>query len=440
MRATQSERERELETAIALREKEIQDLEAQKAELQSRMAVATPALREDPLLSSFPVLDYCGKKPRKQILTVPVEQVGNILAQFNIAQRTISQQNRKDDVEIKELRRMIRQEEKREQQWTRKAQKLTDEAGVDLSLISEKGRENAMKMQKYQSEASMEELTARKLLVQKELHAGKSVTEKKGNAIKAMSAVVEQRRVIIDEIDDLYNKIRVVDRDTTLEMERIDELNAEMESINACMEEKRQIMDSASRVLIEQDVLDLKTEKNETVTTQRIPQERVVKAQDYRLAQLEKRLKAIDQALAKNHLARDVEKILANNWSYNSIDVSEDKAEMYDIERIIPAQEKIHPGIYNLFLTEKETTHRTVSVLNIGTKEKEEVVAAMTVKLDALCQQYNMSNQELDELAADATYAEEQQRRQALRYVQEQRKYYEELQNEKQRLSRKNGS
>lgn len=434
MRATQSERVRELETAIALREHEIETLESQKEELQSQMAVTTPALRQDPLLASFPVLDYCGRKPRKQILSVPVEQVGNIMSQFDIANRTISQQNRKDESEIAELRRLLREQEKRHRQWSGKARKLSDDAGIDMAVVSSKGCEGVMQLQAYESEASLQELAVRKQLIEKEIRAGNLVTHKKGNAIATLSTTIDARRAIIDEIDDMYNKIRVVDRDTTVELERIEKLNAGIEENHDFAAEKRNGMDSVSRVLIEQDVADIRTEKTETVNNRRIPQERVVKAQDYRLAQLEKRLKAIDTALVNNHLDQGVEKILANNWAFNTIDVSEDKEEMYDIEHIIPAQEKVHPGVYNLFLTEKETTHRTVSVLNIGAKEKEEVIAAMAVKLDALCQQYNLCIQELDVISADATFAEEAQRKQALMYVQEQRKYYEELQNEKHRL------
>lgn len=432
MRATEAERERELETAITLREREIEELEEQKRILQSQMVVATPALRSDPLLASYPALDYCGRKPRLSIRSIPIEQVGNTLSQLSIAERAIKQQNSKDSREIKNLRRLLREQEKRCSNWTAKAQALSDESGIDLKCISEKDL-NALSVDDAGNGNIIEETNARRLVVLKEIKAGEVIRHKKGNVIKALTDDIENCG-IIDTIDEIYNQIRVVDRDISVEMTAIARRTLEVEEVDACLEEKALATESASRMLMEQDVLDLRAEKEEMVNSQRIPQERVVKAQDYRLSQLESRLKAVDKALSSNHLTRDVQKIIANNWAYNTIDVSENREDLYDIERIIPAQEKIHPGLYNLFLTEKEKSTRTVSVLNIVTKEKEEVKAALTCKLEAKCREYTMLIQQLDELASSANYAEEEQRKQALLWVREHRAYYNRLLAEKQQL------
>ncbi|EPY27386.1 hypothetical protein STCU_05777 [Strigomonas culicis] len=434
MRATAAERERELEVAISLREKEIQELEERKAALKSQLVVATPALREDPLLASFPILDYCGKRAKKSLLTVPLEQVGNVLSQFDIAARAIALKNKEDGVQLSALRRQLGEQEKRHNQYSEKKQRIADEAGIDIKFITPKSHGGDFALQDYCSEATIEELDTRKKVVLKETHAAKTIAAKKCNAIAELSQLVQDRKGLIDQIDELYNEIRVVDRDIAIEEEAIAHLTEDNKDADLWLADKNAPPEATSRALIEQDVIDLKLQKEETINEQRIPQERVVKAQDYRLAQLTKRLECVDRALKHNRLSRDVNRIVSSNWSEHTIEVPESREELYEIELIIPAQEKIHPGIYNLLLTEKEKTARNVSVLNISAKEKEEVIAALSCKLEALSRECNLAIQQLDELASGSAFAEESQRTEALQWVREQRSYYNDLYVERQKL------
>ncbi|CCW61488.1 unnamed protein product [Phytomonas sp. EM1] len=427
MQATEPERVKELEAAISLRRKEIEDLEKQKALFQSEALGSDSKLQHDPLLSSFPVIENYVECSKRSIQDIPVEQVVHVLSQLTIADRAIIKQNNNDAAELKGLQREIEKQQNKHNLLSSKLRELSDSIG--LSRLS------ASQQQQCANIPPLKELKARKKLVQREIQAGNVVREKKGNTITKLSAMVEARRSLIDEIDQLYNQLRVVDCDTTIEMEKIERLNAEVEDADLYLERKRQELDSVSFLLVRQDAMELKTEKNEVVNSQRIPQERVVKAQDYRLAQLEKRLKAVEKILHNNYLKRDVDKILINKWSSNTIDVSKDPKDLYDIEQIIPAQEKIHPGVYNLFLSEKEKVSHTVSLLNIGTKEKEEVIASLVCKLEALCCEFNMIIEELDELTIKATHIEEAERKRALAFIQEQRSYIYTLTHEKKKYS-----
>jgi hypothetical protein len=434
MQATAAEREREIEASIAIREHEIANLEQEKVDLQAGMAAGNPEMREDPLLASFPVLDYCGKKPRLPIRTIPVEQYGNTMIQLDIAKKAIEEQNQKDRVEIQELLRLIREQEKHQKAIAERTAKVAENAGLNMKALTERRRGEMAKMSEYESETSVAELEARKRLVDREVKAAKIIAERKGEALIALARLVEKRRGTIDDVDSLYNQIRIVDRDTVVEAEALERLRAEMEDADAWLAERPDPADSVARKVIDEDAANIKGKREQTVNEQRIPQERVIKAQDYRIAQLEKRAKVVDTALKNNGLSREVAKIVARSWSRREVEVPEDQEELYDIEKIIPAQEKIHPGVYNLLLTEKEKTARNVSILTITAKEKEEVIASLSTKLENLAAQCNAAIQELDVYASEAAFAEEKQRMQALKWVREQREYCAKLADEKSRL------
>ncbi|GET90982.1 hypothetical protein, conserved [Leishmania tarentolae] len=431
MKAVKAGREREIEANIAIREREIAALEQDKNELQSFMALAKPKTNEDQLLASFPVLDYCGTNARQAIKNVSVEQYGNIIIQLEIAKKAIDAQNQKDRAEIKELNRLIREQEKQQKLITKKSRMLAEQTGIDINWFTERRHDELMRMRNYKAEVSVAELEARTRLVEHEIKAAKIIAEKKGAAILGVTKLVEKRRSTIDEIDSLYNEIRIVDRDTTIATEELARANADMQHADAWLEERPNPADSVALKVIEEDSATLKEEKEQTVNEQRVPQERVIKAQDYRIAQLDKRAKIVEKAVKNNGLSREVDKIVAHGWSQREVEVPEDQESLCDIEKIIPAQEKIHPGIYNLLLTEKEKMARIVSILTITAKEKEELIAALTARQEKLAVECNAAIEELDNCASQMVSSEEQQRLEALKWVREQRRHCAHLLHQK---------
>ncbi|KAG5472590.1 hypothetical protein LSCM1_03995 [Leishmania martiniquensis] len=431
MKATRALREREVLASIAIREREIAALEQEKSDLQSCMPVAKPKMREDPLLASFPVLDYCGRKPRQPISSVSVAHYGNIMIQLDIAKKAIDAQNQKDRSDIQELHRLIREQEKQYKAITQKTERLAEDAGIDLKFLSENRRDELIKMQDSAQDVSLTELEARMRLVDHEVKAAKIIAEKKGAAIVALAKMVEKRRSTIDDIDSLYNQIRIVDRDTVVVSEELTRVNADIQDADAWLEARPNPADSVARKVIDEESAAIRGEKEQTVNEQRVPQERVIKAQDYRIAQLEKRAKIVEKALKSNGLSREVDKVVARSWSRREVEVPEAEEELYDIEKILPAQEKIHPGVYNLLLTEKERMARIVSILTISAKEKEEVIASLTTRLEKLAAECNAAIQELDNYASEMVFAEEEQRVQALKWVCDQRQHCAALSQQK---------
>ncbi|KAG5473367.1 hypothetical protein CUR178_03287 [Leishmania enriettii] len=431
MKATRAAREREVLASIAIREREIAALEQEKSELQSCMTVAKPKTCEDELLASFPVLNYCGKKPRQPISSVSVAQYGNTMIQLDIAKKAIDAQNQKDRSDIQELRRLIREQEKQHKAIVQKTERLAEEVGIDVKFLTERQRDEITKMHGYMTDVSLTELEARMRLVDHEVKAAKIIAEKKGAAIVALTKLLEKRRSTIDDIDSLYNQIRIVDRDTIVVSEELTRVNADIQDADAWLEARPNPADTVARKVIDEESAAILGEKEQSVNEHRVPQERVIKAQDYRIAQLEKRAKIVEKALKSNGLYHEVDKIVARSWSRREVEVPEALEELYDIEKIIPAQEKIHPGVYNLLLTEKERMARTVSILTISAKEKEEVIAALTTRLEKLAAECNAAIQELDNYASGLVFAEEQQRVQALKWVCEQREHCAKLSQQK---------
>ncbi|CAM40520.1 conserved hypothetical protein [Leishmania braziliensis MHOM/BR/75/M2904] len=422
MKTVKAARERGVEMSIAMREREIAALEREKNELQSFMASAKPRGCEDQLLASFPVLDYCGRRPRKSIKSISVEQYGNIMIQLDIAKKAIDSQNQKDRADVQLLNRLIREQEKEHKMFLQKTKKISEKAGINLKWFTDRQCADAMRLQDYKTEVSLAELEARKRLVEHEVKAAKAIVERKGAAIITLTNLVEKRRSTIDEVDALYNQIRVVDRDTIIAKEELERLNADMQDADAWLEARPNPSESLARKIIDEDYTVIKGEKEQTVNEQRVPQERVIKAQDYRIAQLEERAKVVEKALKSNGLSHEVDRIVALGSSLGELEVPESQEELYDIEKIIPAQEQIHPGIYNLLLTEKERAARTVSILTISAKEKEEVTAELTTRLERLAGECTAAIQELDNCASELVASQEQQRVQALKWVREERK------------------
>lgn len=285
---------------------------------------------------------------------------------------------------------------------------------------------------------SIHELEDQHKVVTKELKMGNLLLAKKGNAIKLMSQQVQDRTAIIDVIDELYNAIRVADRDAKVEDEAIERLQRDNEEVDEYLKEKEDGAIPAIRSVILQDAAQVRNNKLDIINTLKEPQERIMKAQDYRIDQLERRLKAVDEALRCNHLNKDVEEKLDENWDGQTLEAPDTKAEnQYGIEKIIPAQEKIHPGLHNLFFTQKERVTRVVSVLNLNLNEKEEVMDSLAYQAEALARNFSATLQELHELASSAAYAEEKQSEEALAYVREQYELLQGLKLERAKLQNK---
>ncbi|KEG14387.1 hypothetical protein DQ04_00491070 [Trypanosoma grayi] len=437
MRTNRVERKKELECAIALRQKEVTELRQRKAELEEELCMSSGALTTGNLSAAFPVLDYCGTRPRKDVRQLPIEHVGTVLTQFDIAAKAVTQQNQALKKRVNELNRHIKTEGQRFAKVKQETKLLVDATGAQVTAP---GEANGYKpaLHQHETEATPRELETRKAIIEKEIGAGRLLVKKKEQALIDLSELLQSRRELYDEVNALNNDIRVVDRDVKCEKETLQELIAEHDSVDAKLNAAVEVNASTSRLLIQQGIADIKDEIEETVKGTRRGQERVIKAQDYRIEQLERRLECIQKALQNNHLMREVDTILSQNWASRGELISVgDEADMYDLETIIPAQEKCHPAIYNLFLTEKERLSRRMSQLKIIIKEKDEVVDALACKAEALSRECQRAIQELDQAASGAAYEEENQRIKAMEYIQEQRLHYSDLFFEREKLRSK---
>nr|CCC91193.1 conserved hypothetical protein [Trypanosoma congolense IL3000] len=437
MRANSIERRKEREVALALRQRELDELRARKEQLSGELGMELSALGNEDISTAFPVIGYCGSRPKKDARKIPVENLGSVMNQFEIAIGAITQNNRDLKQQISELNRCIKSETENFVRLREAAKVLADSTGVSLDPNavqhmgnkSRDGTENDESVQGEGEEETISSLTKQKILVAKEIRAGRQLVKKKEEAVLAIDNALQSRKSAVDELNALYNDIRVTDRDIKSEKETLRQIITEHDAVDAKLNEAIERNVSKTRLLIEQGTNEIKSELAETVSASRRGQERVMKAQEFRVDQLEKRLESIQRALKNNHLSRDVEAIVSQRWASGGDSLVEPYPEdcLYNIEAIIPSQETCHPAIYNLLLTEKERLARRISLLGIIAKEKKEVIDALACKAEALARECQQAIQELDHVASAAAYEEEMQRVEAMEYIQKQRLHYSDL-------------
>ncbi|RNC61216.1 hypothetical protein TcCL_ESM00982 [Trypanosoma cruzi] len=434
MRPNKIERRKELELAVALRQKELEGLRRRKAELEEELSITPQNLTSGDLSAAFPVLDYCGARPRKDLRTVPIERVGNMLTQFELASKAISERNQALMHEVNELNRRIKAQGKHYIRVSEQTKNLEDATGVRAQGGDQASERRAF-LRQNETDVTPQELESRKALILKEIRTGRILLKKKEQTIFEMTNAVQLRREILDEIDALNNGIRVTDRDLKCEKEALQALIAEHDDVDAKLNKAMIAKESSSRLLIQEGIAEMRDEISGTVTESRQRQERVIKTQNYRIEQLEHRLECIEKALQNNNLLHGVDAALSQSWAAKGdLMTLGDDVDMYDSDKINPSQERCHPAIYNLFLAEKNRLTRCISLLNLVAKEKEAVIDALGCKAEALSKECQEAIQELDQVASGAAYEEENQRVKAIEYIEQQRLRYSDLFFEKHRL------
>lgn len=432
------ERQRELESALALRQREVGELLQRKAQLEEELSMSLGVPDADDLSAAFPVLDYCGVRPKKDARQLHVEQIGSVMAQFDIAGKALTQRNRALRREVNELNRRIEVEGKRYRQAKQDTKQLADTTGALVNCPAGRVDGRNSLQSENPTDATLEKLEAQKALVAKEIRLGRLILKKKENAILSMVSALRERAALFDNIDELNNEIRVVDRDIKCEEETLRELNADYDAVIAKLNKFGANNECASRLLASSGIAEIKGEIGERVNVLRRAQEKIIKAQDRRIELLERRLGCIDKALQNNHLARDVNAYLTTKWS-NSKELLplESTEEQYNLDAIEPADEKCPSAICDLLSLEEKKLCGRMRILNCVKEEKERVIDALTCKVRALCREWQETIQELDQIASEAAYEEERQRIETMQYIQEQRIQYSNLFLEKQRLKSK---
>ncbi|RNF06625.1 hypothetical protein TraAM80_03821 [Trypanosoma rangeli] len=436
MRPNKVERKRELEFAVALRQKELEELRHRRTQLEQGLCLSHDALDANDLSAIFPVLEYCGPKPRRDLRTIPIAHVGSVLMQFELAFKAISEHNQTLLHEVKELNRRIKAEGKNCAKVQENTKELEDTTGVKAKSQEEANGRNSLLFQNN-TDVSLQELTSRKALIAKEIRTGQLLIKKKEESLLEMANTSRQRQELRDEINALNNDIRVIDRDLKCEKEALLALVAEHDDVDARLCKLMATRESTALIAntSQEGIAEIRSEISGTVAESRQRQERVIKTQNYRIEQLEHRLECIEKALQNNHLSRAVDAALSGTWaSKGELMTLCNEEDMYDADKINPTQERCHPAIYNLFVTEKDRLSRSIGLLDLVGDEKEAVIVALRCKAEALSEECQDAIEELDQVTSDAAYEEEAQRLKAIEYVEEQRLRYADLFLEKSKL------
>lgn len=426
-----------MEGFLGALDREVEELTKRKTELQTQLVSYSSS--DDDLLACYPAYEFCGSRPLRDIRHIPLEQVGNIDLQLHVATDAIHHQNKMDTQTITELKEYIKEQEKMEKMFLAKDKELCDKTGFDFRVSSAVIQPELINSPVFEGETAPGELEVRKKLLAKEIKAAASLVQLKGKTIEFGHKKMEEREEMIKAIDMLYNDLRVADRDMEIQENQLvalrtseEDLMQQLEVANGIEGQKQMLVDN-----VKQLVLTIREEREGVELDKCEPQERLLKAQDYRLQQLKKRLHVAEKCLQQNCSIKDVNAIMENKWLTACPETFASRDDLMDLERVIPAEEKIHPALYNLFLREKERLSKSICKMNVVAAEKESVMASQSCRLEALSRACNNSIQELDDVAAKAAFAEEKQRREVFEWARQQRAYYCELLQERNELYQK---
>jgi len=252
--------------------------------------------------------------------------------------------------------------------------------------------------QKAAQIAEMEELE-RKL--EQEHRAAETIIRKKTSLIEHLEAEIALKKEEQEQLNLLYNDIRVKDRDLQ-ELEReIAAMTQADKARNLALVAAKEKHDETAFNCIDDDIKFLR-DMVKSKKDQKRHQERVIKAQVDRTKALTDRLETI--AAGIRDLALEARYAETMRGAVAATEAPAGAAD--DLDRIEPANEMVPVATYELLSRDLEAMRAAVSRKDIMVLEKEAVVAALDIKLEdfgqrlrlATLQQISTKNDKVQEM------------------------------------------
>lgn len=484
MSIPKSERLQELQAALTLRQREISQLAKRKDELieQQRANHKSSALgstssttsREDPVASfvaDHPVFAFCfGRENEELVWKLPIEQIGNVVAQLEAGMVALRQNQKEitksnDAVGVRQ-----RKAAATEISLEEKIRSLGDATGLPVSRSSTATMryktapihamlDETMAATGKETPAQLRQVIAK---ARKEIHMVEIMKKKNLAVIQGFEVSLKRQDAIKEDIVRHRNTIRCLERDITEKKLTLETMLLDHDvldrQLTIAMKPKS---GDRTRAILDRDVAELKRQVEDCVEGERRVQDRVIKAQEYRILQLEKRLSSVKRALQDHKLTNRVEAaILAtlverdderdSNGSQRSssslsparggdlpagVDLN-DKATLYNIDTIVPPQELVHPALYSLLASEKDALANVVSQQQSTLVERDQTVEVLALEVAKLTLALDEAQTLLDMTTAQIALIEDEQQDSLVEEVLEQREQYRALLENKSYLRR----
>eukprot|EP00994_Dinema_validum_P007621 NODE_639_length_1478_cov_259.118964_g476_i0.p1 GENE.NODE_639_length_1478_cov_259.118964_g476_i0~~NODE_639_length_1478_cov_259.118964_g476_i0.p1 ORF type:complete len:338 (-),score=93.47 NODE_639_length_1478_cov_259.118964_g476_i0:101-1114(-) len=220
------------------------------------------------------------------------------------------------------------------------------------------------------------------LMVQKleeEQRTSKQIQRKKTQLIETLSKELDTKKHVEEELYQAQNLIKVKDRDVkdlTDELKMLKRLDGKKDKQIICLRNEK---DDIPIKKLEGDKRFLQSEIAKHLEIRR-QQERTIKAQQYRIDQLEARLESVTTALKDlkldNHMGDPSKgKIVPKDSSHKNLG---------DINQIVPEKETIDIKMYEVLQQDLDQLRNALGLKEVIIQEKDQNVEALEKKVEIL--------------------------------------------------------
>lgn len=473
----------ELQASVVVRQQEIQQLVHRRTELLEELGSgmnlnegpsSSGASRSKRLLTSIPaeamkdasfrpfdalftaahpVLErYVTGKDLVRPSRVPPEQLGNVTEQLVAVEKGLSSFNKMLVQTNADMQREITKSTVDTERLQKQIQLLSELSGLKLAPANEgkgnakqpastnqRSRAPAAAFQSAPTAKENEQLRFELLRLQKEKRMTDDLARRNEKVMQTLQAQLAARKTLHEKIGEQANRLRCLRRDAQERKTVLQRLLVEHEGLDTKLTIAMTPTGATSLMILDRDVTDLRRQVEDCVEGQRRVQDRVIKAQDFRIQQLERRLTAVRRGVQNRRLDRDVAKIVNSLQASDatvttSSEVPLDIQELYDVDKILPADETVHPAIFSLLAEEKENLALRVHQYNTMLEEKDAAAEAVAHKIAELIEQYEEAKCLMSLTTTECKLEEDLCRQRAEGDVQQQREHYTELLREKTNL------
>ena len=236
----------------------------------------------------------------------------------------------------------------------------------------------------------IDEMIALEATLNKELASAFVIIRKKEQLVETLQNELDKKIEKEEQLQLVYNDIRVKDRDCQEIQAQIDEIKREdRKKDNALtLAENRRAVLSINSLRGDMDYLRDEIEKQKSV---RRRQEEIIKAELHRARQLQARLDVVQTALHDLKLEKEFER---SNAKSSMVVVASVEDPEETISQIIPDDESVPVETFLLLHRDNEAMRTSVSRKDMMVLEKEATIQALEAKLETQHHSYTVRSQQ----------------------------------------------
>lgn len=271
-----------------------------------------------------------------------------------------------------------------EQQLAKQEKEITKLAGELEMIKSETGwtrssRANGISRDAKGSENKIGELQLMIQRLEEEQRTNKQIQRKKTQLIETLSKELDGKKQLEEDLYQAQNTIKVKDRelkDQIEELKTLKRIHAKKDKLIITMENEK---DELPIKALEGDKRFLQAEISKHMEVRR-QQDRTIKAQQFRIEQLEARVETITQALKDLKMDRYLGDAIKGNIEVKEV---QDR-DLSNLANVVPEKEMIDVELYEMLQRDLESLRNALHMKEVIITEKDANVEALEKKVEIL--------------------------------------------------------